>query len=101
MLVGGNGFIAIYERVEDKKDRYVETKRLALGALRIQYAAVFPSEVMCAGVDGWLGGWVHLFVCVWMRGWEWVLLWVDGHVMADNYLCMRVVCADVHVRFGG
>jgi hypothetical protein len=55
MLVGGNGFIAIYERVEDKKDRYVETKRLALGALRLQYAAVFPSEVMCAGVKRVVG----------------------------------------------
>jgi hypothetical protein len=54
MLVGGNGFVAIYERVEDKKDRYVETKRLALGALKLQYAAVFPSEVH------------HVCVCVFL-----------------------------------
>ena len=45
MLVGGNGFIAVYERVDDKKEPYIETKRLALGALQLKYAAVFPSEV--------------------------------------------------------
>ena len=44
MLVGGNGFLAVYERTDDKREPYIETKRLNLGALRLNYAAVFPSE---------------------------------------------------------
>ena len=44
MLVGGNGFLAVYERTDDKREPYIETKRLNLGALRLNSAAVFSSE---------------------------------------------------------
>ena len=44
MLIGGNGFVAIYERIDDKREPYIETKRLSLGNLQLCYAAVFPSE---------------------------------------------------------
>ena len=71
MLVGGNGFVALYERVEDKKDRYVETKRLALGALRLQYAAVFSSEVIpCVSGCGCVSGCASVYECVSM--WVWM-----------------------------
>lgn len=42
--MGGNGYLAVYERIDGKKEPYIETKRLNLGALRLNYAAVFPSE---------------------------------------------------------
>jgi hypothetical protein len=29
-----------------------------------------------------------------------VLVWVDGHVLAGDCLCRRVVCAGVYVRLG-
>jgi hypothetical protein len=46
ILVGGNGHLAMYERIDDKREPYVETKRVSLGDLRVCYATICPSGVL-------------------------------------------------------
>ena len=44
MLVGGVGLIIMYERIDDKKEPFIETKRIQLGNSRLHFVAIFPLE---------------------------------------------------------
>jgi hypothetical protein len=50
ILVGGLGLLAIYERIEDKREPFVEVKRISLGTSRLSFAAIFPSDERAAVV---------------------------------------------------
>lgn len=44
MLVGMGGFVAAYERTDDKQEPYVESRRLSLGDKQLVGGTIYPSE---------------------------------------------------------
>lgn len=50
ILVGGLGLLAIYERIDDKKEPFIETKRIALGSSKLSFMVFFPSDERAAVV---------------------------------------------------
>jgi hypothetical protein len=51
ILTGGTGFVAIYERAVDKRENFVETKRICVGDLCITGATLIQNEekLVCVG----------------------------------------------------